>query len=63
MRRSETPWSSADTELPTQGRHLLALEEPGYETESLIHRFTLFPGHSGSPPNAVMCKPSVRNIL
>ena len=53
----------ADAELPAQGRHLLAFQEPGDETESLIHRFTLFPGHPGSPPNAVMCKPCVRNIL
>jgi len=42
--------NSADAELPAKRRHLLAFEELGDETKSLIHRFTLFPGHPGSPP-------------
>jgi hypothetical protein len=54
---------SGDTELTAQRCHLLTFEEPGYETKSLIHRFTLFPRHPGSHPNASMCKPCVRNIL
>jgi hypothetical protein len=39
------------------------LKKPAYELNSLIHRFTLFPGHLGSPPNAVMCKLCARNNL
>ena len=50
-----------DAELPAQRRHLLALEQAGYESEAFIHRFTLFPGHLGSSPNAEMCKPCLRN--
>ena len=46
---------SGDTELTAQRSHLLAFEEAGYQTHSLIHRFTLFPGHLGSPPNASLC--------
>ena len=54
---------SGDAELTAQRCHLLALEEPGYETKSLIHRFTLIPRHLGSPQMPYMCKPCVRNNL
>ncbi len=38
-----------DAEFTTERRHLLAFEQAGNELQSLIHRFTLFPGHLGSP--------------
>jgi len=38
-----------NAELAAQGRHLLALEEPACEIQTVIHRFTLFPGHPAYP--------------
>ncbi len=43
---------SGDSELAAQRGHLLALEEPGNESEALVHRFTRSPRHSGAPQNA-----------
>jgi hypothetical protein len=36
---------AGDTELPAQARHLLAIQQPGYELQTLIHGFTRLPGH------------------
>ena len=55
------PCNSGDAELAAQRGHLLALEEPGYESEAFIHRLTLFPGHLWRSPNAERCKPCPRN--
>lgn len=38
-----------DAELAAKRGHLLALEEPGYESKAFIHRLTLFPGHLALP--------------
>jgi hypothetical protein len=35
--------------LSAQRRHLLALEEPGNESEAFIHRSTRSPRHPGAP--------------
>ena len=39
-----------DTKRTAQRCHLLAFEEPAHKSDAFIHRFTLFPGHPGSPP-------------
>jgi len=43
-----------DPELAAQRCHLLALEEPGNESEALVHRFTRSPRHPGAPPMPVV---------
>src|SRR5687768_7000311 len=37
-----------DSELRTQGRHLLALQQAGDKPEALVHDVTLLPGHAPS---------------
>lgn len=39
-----------DTELSAQRGHVLALEPSGHESEGLMHRFALSPGHLGRSP-------------
>jgi hypothetical protein len=41
-----------DIELPAQGRHLLAVEQPGDEPQTLIHLVTLLPRHFALPQSA-----------
>lgn len=36
-------------ELAARNRHLLALQQAGYESKSFIHWLTLSPGHPGLP--------------
>jgi hypothetical protein len=38
-----------DIELAAQGRHLLAVEQSRYESETFIHLVTLLPGHFALP--------------
>ena len=45
---------SGNTELAAQARHLLPVEQPGHESEAFVHRFTLVPGHLGSPQMPVV---------
>ena len=40
---------AGDIELPTQHRHLLAFQQPGHESESLVHFGTLLPRHLRLP--------------
>ena len=35
-----------DTKLPAHDRHLLTLQQPGYKSNTFIHRLTLSPRHS-----------------
>ena len=41
-----------DIELAAQGRHLLAIEQSRYESETFIHLVTLLPGHFALPQSA-----------
>jgi len=41
-----------DIELPAHGGHRLAVEEPGHESETLIHLGTLLPRHFALPQSA-----------
>jgi hypothetical protein len=52
---------AADAELTTGDAHLLAFEDTGDETKSLVHAVTLIPRHLESPPNAEMCNLCARN--
>ena len=37
-----------DPELGADRRHLLAVQQPGHEPETLVHDVTLLPGHAPS---------------
>jgi hypothetical protein len=43
---------AGDVELPTQRRHLLAIEQSRYESKPLIHLVTLLPRHFALPQSA-----------
>lgn len=62
---------TGDPEFPAQWGHFLAFEEAGNESESFIHRFTLFPWHLGSPQmlncvnhvSGIFCKLCVNKLI
>ena len=48
-------------ELSTGHGHLLAFQDTGNKTKSLVHVVSLIPRHLKSPPNAEMCNLCARN--
>lgn len=52
-----------DSELPADHRHLLAIQKPRYEFETLVHKVALLPRHLCSPRKGWKCNPCLRNEL